>query len=601
MRKQSIIFILFFLVTICIIIIVSCTRKFNNPLDPESDIPPSFYMSAVLMDTLPSDISTLPFKEDTLFTNNLEDSLFLRMGIHDERDSDVLAEISFLDTTIIWKASDPDNDKIFRFSLLNNEGLFKIIAKIMDSSEKTYQDTIFIYADTTSPVFIPFQTEYEGVQDSLDLVLNYYDNLSGIDTDSSSFCYYISPDTIEQQILLNIDSDTISVVVDTTTTNFTLNYHIVLKDKAGNEFFKEDSAEIKLNADISTTALEIVSIEPDTNKILTTEHKITIEYNKKLNQNKTTVSYKYADGNWTDIKRAELNLSNTSKVMIKPTGYSFDEDGIYSFKIIVEDYGLEKKGRTKSIPSNIDTLTTIISYEYHQENQAPTIEPEPISPSSIILQKIYNLTLEWSCSDPENDDLTYEVFVDTTYNIDITDTTSHYRYKSTTDTIWILERKVDFAKTYYWKVVAKDGFNTTEGSIWEFTTEPNYAPVVSNILPENNATGISISGTDLIWTGSDDNGDPLTYDVYLDTISSPASLVSTGISNTTHSTGQLDPATTYYWKIVANDSELTNTSEVWHFTTTDSTKSIKLKSSIYKKDDNNDSLLELNYIKQPNK
>ncbi len=94
-------------------------------------------------------------------------------------------------------------------------------------------------------------------------------------------------------------------------------------------------------------------------------------------------------------------------------------------------------------------------------------------------------------------------------------------------------------------------------------TPPNQP---SNPNPADNATAISIN-TNLSWTCSDPDGDPLTYDVYFGTSSNPP-LVNSNLSGATYIPGALNSSTTYYWKINAEDDHGNSTSgNIWNFTT----------------------------------
>ena len=72
---------------------------------------------------------------------------------------------------------------------------------------------------------------------------------------------------------------------------------------------------------------------------------------------------------------------------------------------------------------------------------------------------------------------------------------------------------------------------------------------------------------DLSWTGGDPDGDPVTYDVYLGTKTSPP-LVASGLNLTTYDPGALNWSTTYYWSVVSRDEQGGETAgPVWTFTT----------------------------------
>lgn len=72
----------------------------------------------------------------------------------------------------------------------------------------------------------------------------------------------------------------------------------------------------------------------------------------------------------------------------------------------------------------------------------------------------------------------------------------------------------------------------------------------------------------LQWSGGDPDGDPMHYDVYLGTSSSPA-LVSGNQSGRNFTPAALDHATEYFWRIVAEDDHDHSTEgSIWSFTTT---------------------------------
>jgi formylglycine-generating enzyme required for sulfatase activity len=88
----------------------------------------------------------------------------------------------------------------------------------------------------------------------------------------------------------------------------------------------------------------------------------------------------------------------------------------------------------------------------------------------------------------------------------------------------------------------------------------------SNPVPANNATNQS-TDVNLTWTCSDPDGDPLVYDVYFGTGSTPPLVVS-GQADTTYEPGNLQSTTTYYWRIVAHDDQGHETSgPTWSFAT----------------------------------
>jgi formylglycine-generating enzyme required for sulfatase activity len=86
-------------------------------------------------------------------------------------------------------------------------------------------------------------------------------------------------------------------------------------------------------------------------------------------------------------------------------------------------------------------------------------------------------------------------------------------------------------------------------------------PNPPHLAPNQRAT------VNLNWSCSDSDGDPITYDVYFGTGSTPP-LVISGQADTTYEPGTLDNTTTYYWRIVAHDDQGNETSgPTWSFTT----------------------------------
>ncbi|MBI3189981.1 MAG: hypothetical protein HYZ33_04970 [Ignavibacteriales bacterium] len=89
----------------------------------------------------------------------------------------------------------------------------------------------------------------------------------------------------------------------------------------------------------------------------------------------------------------------------------------------------------------------------------------------------------------------------------------------------------------------------------------------SNPTPSDNDTGVSNSPI-LDWSCFDPDNDPMTYDVYFGTDNPPASKISSGQNSTFLSWSGLNNSTTYYWNIVAKDSQGDSTvGTVWRFTT----------------------------------
>jgi hypothetical protein len=190
----------------------------------------------------------------------------------------------------------------------------------------------------------------------------------------------------------------------------------------------------------------------------------------------------------------------------------------------------------------------------------PPSNPTPISGATGI--SIYT-DLSWTCSDPDGDPLTYDVY----FGVSSSPPLVASNISATTFDPGTLT----YNTLYYWKIIAWDTHGaSTAGSLWHFTTgiQPDQPPFVPSApSPTNGSTGVSINA-DLSWQGGDpDAGDTVTYDVYFGTSSSP-SIVSHNQSSLSYDPGTLAYSTYYYWKIVAWDNHgLSTEGPLWHFTT----------------------------------
>ncbi len=207
-----------------------------------------------------------------------------------------------------------------------------------------------------------------------------------------------------------------------------------------------------------------------------------------------------------------------------------------------------------------------LSLKTPSENNPPYSPGNPFPPDQSLGIPI-SADLSWAGGDPDSDDtVTYDVYFeadDSTPDVLVSNDQSNSSYDPGI---------LIYHMHYYWKITAIDSHGrTTEGPIWEFTTEglnhPPYAPSYPN--PANHATGVSVN-VNLQWMGGDpDPGDTVLYDVYLEAgDSTPDVLVSGDQVDAIFDPGTLSYLTHYYWKVTATDDYGATTSgPIWDFTT----------------------------------
>ncbi len=99
-------------------------------------------------------------------------------------------------------------------------------------------------------------------------------------------------------------------------------------------------------------------------------------------------------------------------------------------------------------------------------NQPPAIPSNPNPPSNATNQQV-DITLTWFCSDPENDPLSYDLYLGTNNPPPLIQS-------GISNTSYALNQ-LQLSTTYYWKIVARDDHeNITEGSVWSFTTSSTW-------------------------------------------------------------------------------------------------------------------------------
>ncbi|HOO33823.1 MAG TPA: caspase family protein [Thermotogota bacterium] len=272
-----------------------------------------------------------------------------------------------------------------------------------------------------------------------------------------------------------------------------------------------------------------------------------LEWTASTDPENDTISYEVYFGTVVDPQALVMTVDTPLATF---TGLS--NSTTYYWKVVAKD---SNNNRTEG---DIWRFTTLAG-----TNNPPSAPINP-SPSDSATGVNTSVTLSWGAStDPDGDTVAYDFYFGTSTNPSLVISnlggTSYSRTGLSNDT------------QYYWKVVAKDTHsNTTSSSIWTFRTIPGANNPPTAPTGPNPASGSTDQETSLTlsWTASTDaDGDPVTYDVYMDKTSNPTTFKGS-VSGTSFNVSNLSYATLYYWKVVAKDNNGGSTSgSVWNLTT----------------------------------
>lgn len=181
-------------------------------------------------------------------------------------------------------------------------------------------------------------------------------------------------------------------------------------------------------------------------------------------------------------------------------------------------------------------------------NLAPN-QPTIVSPVDGATCETLRPSLSWEASDPENNDLTYNLWMGTSEgNLSIvSENTQHSRYTP--------NENLKNATKYYWQVEANDGNSSTKSQIASFSTTGEgesgvlpSRPVI--IAPKNNMAAGDITFS---WQATTEGVGTITYDLFVKHGSdSDFALLQEGISETSFTENLV--AGNLSWYVEAIDS-----------------------------------------------
>jgi len=98
----------------------------------------------------------------------------------------------------------------------------------------------------------------------------------------------------------------------------------------------------------------------------------------------------------------------------------------------------------------------------------------------------------------------------------------------------------------------------------EIREQSNTPPEIQLTSPENGEI-LYYEDVTLYWSGDDEDGDDLVFDVYMDTDPDPTEVVSEERSEQSYHLTDLLDGETYYWKVVVSDGTDQQESDIWSF------------------------------------
>ena len=160
--------------------------------------------------------------------------------------------------------------------------------------------------------------------------------------------------------------------------------------------------------------------------------------------NNVTSNPTFVNFSSSDFSKRNFHLQSTSSAIDfgTPLGYTFDLDG-------------------NPISGNPDA--GVYEYQSGGGGNNPPNQPSDPNPGNGSTGQSINSTLNWTCTDPDGDPLTYDVYFGTNSNPALVSSNqSNSNYDPGT---------LNNSTSYYWKIVAKDNQGaSTAGPVWNFST-----------------------------------------------------------------------------------------------------------------------------------
>ena len=167
-------------------------------------------------------------------------------------------------------------------------------------------------------------------------------------------------------------------------------------------------------------------------------------------------SHDYSD--WTDFVSSGTTLN---------MNHSWSNGGSYVVKAQARDTYNETSGWSNGLSVYVNS---------------PPYSPSDPEPEDGATDVDVNADISWSCSDPDDDNITYDIY------FEAYDSTPDELVSNNQTECWFDPGTMDYSTHYYWQIIAWDEYGlSTEGIVWDFITgsEPNNPPFPPIIYEEN--------------------------------------------------------------------------------------------------------------------
>ncbi len=308
-------------------------------------------------------------------------------------------------------------------------------------------------------------------------------HVTDMDNDKMTVSFYWFNDSLIQTIN-NVNNDT-----DVETDDLSLDYNTAYVWKViANDSILQNLSDTHGFTTLPNQAPLIVCVSPLNNTVNTSINvRLTVHVTDFENDSMSLAFYWYYPVNGLLISNVGF-IENNTNVNIDLINLSYDT--LYQWYVIVNS-----SNQTDSEYSNIFNFTTLL------HNHAPD-KPTCILPVDNSFGNSLDSKLKCHVSDNDNDNMTVQFYFlnpEVFFDYYLLETQYNVANNSDVETTYVLSHYsgMDYNFTYNWYVIANDSQLQKQSDNFTFTTKEYQSPSITCILPVDNSSDISISGTSL--------------------------------------------------------------------------------------------------------